>query len=483
MKVVEPAFMVPVPSHGFHGRLCMPQEEVDLERSAIVVEMGDWKKGGEVKAVFFVIHGLEASVAQEAVNVFHAHADLLVDVQSLVQAAELPADCEVRVMFTDEMRNYLATAHTTGVLREVPSGDVVRTRAWRIFAAYVSIGMKLLVWPSQVRGLIEADRSGDAVQLMGILAPTPPRKADPSEGVATRVVAPGLAEDMKFDMGVSLWRPLSEPLVLKGGTWLASMDVSPPLDALRLKVPWMSEVVDIVEERLWLLRSVGCAWVQLDPLLLHGPSGCGKSYFASMLAEHLGIGFAEMSVAGSTDNRDMEGTARGWSNFRPSWPVTSIAHLETPNPLLFVDEIDKVDSSLHGDPRRTLLTMLDPKTARRYPDAGLGRPVDISGVSWLFAANEVQGLDTALRDRLRIVTVRPPEVEHLPAIVESVTADMATGLGVERERLPEVGELGLSRIMSEYRERRSIRNVANMTRALITRIMVSREKMPPATDP
>jgi hypothetical protein len=478
MKVGEPAFMVPVPSHGFHGRLCMPQEEVDLERSAIVVELGDWKKGGGVKAVFFVIHGLEASVAQEAVNVFHAHADLLVDVPSLAQAAELPADCDVKIMYTDEMRNYLATVETAGFLREVPNGDIVSTRAWRIFAAYVSVGMKLLVWPSQVRGLIEADRSGDPVELMGVLAPTPSRKTDPSEGAATRVVAPGLAEDMKFDLGVSLWRPLSEPLALQGGAWLASMDVSPPLDALRLKVPWMSEVIDIIEERLWLLRSVGRVWTQLDPLLLHGPSGCGKSYFASMLAEHLGIGFAETSVAGSTDNRDMEGTARGWSNFRPSWPVTSIAHLETANPLLFVDEIDKVDSNLHGDPRRTLLTMLDPKTAKRYPDAGLGRPVDISGVSWLFAANEVQGLDTALRDRLRVVTVRPPEVEHLPAIVESVTADMAAGLGVGRERLPEVGELGLSRIVAEYRERRSIRNVAGMTRALITRIMVSREKMP-----
>ena len=477
MSGLEGFMSSPVPSGGYHGRLCPPESEVNLKASALIVEMFVPAKGDvadSLVASYVVIDGLDPVIAQEAVTFFWGMSHLLVDVDALRADIGVGEEISARIMWTDNLASFIGTMHEFGILREIPPPGIVNQDIWALHAAYVHDGMKLLIWPSQVHALMSARLSGDPSECIRALAPTPARIVrDASAGRDTRVIVEGLAEDTKSDPLLALWRPLSEALPLEGPAWLVSDEASEPLADLRARVPWMSDVIDIVEQRLWVLRSVGRSWAHLTPLLLHGPSGCGKSYFAKLLATALGVGFAEISLAGSTDNRDMEGTARGWTNFRPSWPVKNISHIGAANPLLFVDEVDKVDSGLHGDPRRTLLTMLDPKTARRYPDTGLGRPADISAVSWLFAANEVQGLDTAFRDRVQIVSVRSPSAEHLPAIVEGVLVDMAEDLGVHAETLPRIGQTGMSRIVAQYREHRSLRQVSRTVRDMTTRIMVA----------
>ena len=265
------------------------------------------------------------------------------------------------------------------------------------------------------------------------------------------------------------WAQLASPMPLRGPPPGASA-AGEAMSRLRMDAPWMSPVIDRVEERLWLLRSLGRSWVSLPPMLIYGPSGIGKSYFARRLAASLGLGFAETSLAGSTDNREMQGTARGWTNARPSWPAVSIASLGTANPLLFVDEVDKVDSSYQGDPLRAMLTMLDPDTASRYPDAALSTPCDLSKVSWLLAANQVHTLETALRDRIEIVTVEGPGHEHLGQVVENVIVDLARSLGVSRDRLPSPDDLGMRRVEDVYAARRSLRGVARHVQGEMSRM-------------
>ena len=299
------------------------------------------------------------------------------------------------------------------------------------------------------------------------------REETPSVVVCRHLERPARIEGMPESMQPSIleWSHLAEPLPLQAFRDEDGSLSFAGIEALRLDSPWMGPVLDLVERRLWLLRSVGRDWTSLPAILIHGPSGIGKSYFARRLAKALGLGFAETSLAGSTDNREMEGTARGWTNARPSWPVCSIARLRTANPLLFVDEVDKVDSSLNGDPLKTVLTMIDPETASCYPDKGLASVCDLSRTSWLLAANEVQLLGSALRDRVEVVTVTSPAPEHLGGIVENVISDLARSLDVERDRLPGLGDVGMRRIEDVYASHRSLRGVARHIQSEMSRVV------------
>lgn len=231
------------------------------------------------------------------------------------------------------------------------------------------------------------------------------------------------------------------------------------LGRLRDEVPWMSNVVDVVEEEVLFSWASGSGWKRIHPLLLSGPSGAGKTRFARMLADALSLRFAGMSFAGSTDNRTFEGTSVGWMNAKVSWPSSTIADLGSANPLLLIDEVEKVDSTYNGDPRRTLVTMLDPEVNDRYIDVGLDCAVDLSAVSWVLCCNEHRQLDVAFRDRLRVVEVVGPSAEHLPLIVRQAMKDIGSRMGVHAERLPDMGDLMLSKASAVFRTSKSMRSV------------------------
>lgn len=231
------------------------------------------------------------------------------------------------------------------------------------------------------------------------------------------------------------------------------------LDRLRESVPWMANVVDVVEEEVLFSWSSGLGWRRIHPLLLSGPSGAGKTRFAHMLADALGLKFAGMSFAGSTDNRTFEGTSVGWMNAKASWPTLTIADLRSANPMLLIDEVEKIDSTYNGDPRRTLVTMLDPEVNHRYLDVGLDCAVDLSAVSWILCCNEHRQLDVAFRDRLRVVEVVGPSAEHLPLIVRQAMRDIGSRMGVDAERLPDMGDLMLSKAAAVFRTSKSMRSV------------------------
>ena len=268
------------------------------------------------------------------------------------------------------------------------------------------------------------------------------------------------------------WANLTEGLPLLGDPAHAEHGLA-GLAALKRQVPWMSDVIDIVEERMALLGAVGRSWTSLPPILVRGPLGIGKSYFAMRLAKAIGLGFAETSLSGSTDNREMEGTSKGYINPRPSFPVVSISRLRTANPLLFVDEIDKVDSNRWGDPRRTILTMIDGDTGSRYPDVGLSAVCDLSKVSWLFACNDHQSLETALMDRLEVVVVKAPDAGLLPMIAENVIRDMAASLDIERTALPDVDQMMVRRMEDVYSKDQSLRKAAAHLRRDVSRMASS----------
>lgn len=203
------------------------------------------------------------------------------------------------------------------------------------------------------------------------------------------------------------------------------------------EAPWLSPAIDRIDAQLRLQLWAGRPWVAFRPLLLVGPPGCGKSHLARLIANSARTGGATLDLAGTSDNRTLEGTARGWTSAQPCFPAVVINRTATANPVICLEEIDKAGgSSRTGDPLATLLTMIEPSTARAYFDKCLLAPIDLSHVNWIMTANDAGRLPAPLRSRLDIVALTRPEPEHFDAILTNLLRDLATRWGVTTEMLP-----------------------------------------------
>lgn len=206
---------------------------------------------------------------------------------------------------------------------------------------------------------------------------------------------------------------------------------------LLAQFPWMIDAVDAVRIELMLARHCGARSLRLPPLLLVGDGGIGKSRFARKLAAALGLPMGQVSAAGSADNRALAGTARGWSSMQPCLPLTVMLRFALANPMVLVDEIDKAsDDRRNGRITDTLLTMLEPTTAREFPDEALLVSADLSRVNWVLLANDLDLVPPLLRQRCRIIRLGPPRPQDFDVILEGCLDDLATEYGCEVEDLP-----------------------------------------------
>uniref|UniRef100_A0A665SV77 Lon protease homolog, mitochondrial n=1 Tax=Echeneis naucrates TaxID=173247 RepID=A0A665SV77_ECHNA len=205
-------------------------------------------------------------------------------------------------------------------------------------------------------------------------------------------------------------------------------------------------------------------------LCFYGPPGVGKTSIARSIARALNRQYFRFSVGGMTDVAEIKGHRRTYVGAMPGKIIQCLKKTKTENPLVLIDEVDKMGRGYQGDPSSALLELLDPEQNANFLDHYLDVPVDLSKVLFICTANVTETIPEPLRDRMEMINVSGYVAQEKLAIAECYLVPQLRSLCGLTEEKASISSDALSLLIRQYCRESGVRNLQKQVEKVFRKV-------------
>ncbi len=232
--------------------------------------------------------------------------------------------------------------------------------------------------------------------------------------------------------------------------------------------------LDDVKNRIIEFLAVGAYRKEIagSIMLLVGPPGVGKTSIGKSVAKALGRKFYRFSLGGMRDEAEIKGHRRTYIGALPGKLVQAFKEVEVSNPVIMLDEIDKIGASFRGDPASALLEVLDPEQNAEFLDHYLDMRIDLSKVLFICTANQLDTIPGPLLDRMDMIRLSGYITEEKVAIAKNhLWPKQLRKAGLTKSQL-RISDNVLRKIVDGYARESGVRHLEKLLQKIIRKVVV-----------